>query len=104
MTPSATPLTLRFPICRPERLVEIFEQAGLSGVQSGSITVPTRFSDFHDYWSPFLRGQGPAPGYVAALTEVARARLEDQLMTAVPRSPDGAIHLTAKAWTVTGTA
>jgi SAM-dependent methyltransferase len=53
---------LRFPICRPDRLEALFSRAGLRHVESRPIDVPTRFRDFDDYWSPFLGGQGPAPG------------------------------------------
>jgi SAM-dependent methyltransferase len=60
---------VRFPICRPEPLVDLFESAGLEAVGAGSIDVTTGFSDFADYWSPFQSGQGPAPAYVASLTE-----------------------------------
>ena len=52
----------RFPICNPLALEELFRGAGLQSVESRAIDVPTRFRDFTDYWTPFLGGQGPAPG------------------------------------------
>ncbi len=48
---------VRFPQCRPERLRALFESAGLCGVETKAIDVPTVFADFDDYWSPFLGGQ-----------------------------------------------
>lgn len=93
---------VRFPICRPERLVEVFDQADLADVSSGSLGITTVFSDFTDFWTPFLRGQGPAPGYVSGLSEEDRTQLRDYLEEAVPRSPDGSISLAAKAWTIEG--
>jgi SAM-dependent methyltransferase len=52
----------RFPPCRPESLRAQWADAGLSEVVVRSIVVPTVFVDFDDYWTPFLGGQGPAPG------------------------------------------
>ncbi len=93
---------VRFPICRPERLADLFGRAGLSAVRTGELTVDTRFTGFNDYWTPFLAGQGPAPGYVAALGDSQRARLEARLRSTVPVSHDGSIRFYARAWTVSG--
>ncbi|HEX6015779.1 MAG TPA: class I SAM-dependent methyltransferase [Geminicoccaceae bacterium] len=62
----------RFPIWRPEALRQLFQAAGLTGVETRAIDVPTVFRDFDDYWTPFLGGQGPAPAYCASLPEDAR--------------------------------
>jgi SAM-dependent methyltransferase len=59
----------RFPICKPGPLRALFAEAGLGGIQDREIDVPTVFRDFEDYWSPFLGGQGPAPGYCVSLSE-----------------------------------
>jgi hypothetical protein len=64
--------------------------------------VPTAFVDFDDYWRPFLGGQGPAPGYVASLTEERRLALRDLLRGRLPTGPDGSIPLSARAWAVRG--
>jgi SAM-dependent methyltransferase len=93
---------VRFPICRPEPLRTLFEGAGLRGVATKAIDVPTVFADFDDYWSPFLGGQGPAPGYCVKLPEPARGALRERLRTALPPARDGKIHLTARAWAVRG--
>jgi SAM-dependent methyltransferase len=92
----------RFPLCRPERLADVWADAGLVDVSTASIEVPTVFADFADLWEPFLAGQGPAPGYAAALAPADRDRLRDALSAAVPRRPDGSIALTARAWAVSG--
>ena len=60
------------------------------------------FADFDDYWSPFLGGQGPAPGYVMSLTEERRGELRDLLRSRLPAMADGSIPLTARAWAVRG--
>jgi SAM-dependent methyltransferase len=94
----------RFPICQPDRLAELFAAAGLTEVHGTAVTVATRFRDFDDYWTPFLGGQGPAPGYCAGLSDAARERLRNQLRATLPRARDGSIQLSARAWAVRGQA
>lgn len=89
----------RFPLCQPESLRLLWTDAGLSEVTVRPIDILTVFTDFEDYWQPFLGGQGPAPGYVASLTEKPRQALRDLLRA---RLPGGAISLTARAWAVRG--
>ncbi|MFF6774270.1 class I SAM-dependent methyltransferase [Streptomyces sp. NPDC012637] len=89
-------------LCRPERLHSLWTEAGLAGVTTVPIDVPTVFTDFADLWDPFLTGQGPAPGYVASLTPGDRDRVRTALAEAVPREPDGSVELTARAWAVKG--
>jgi SAM-dependent methyltransferase len=93
----------RFPICRPEPLAALFGDAGLEAVATRPIDVPTVFADFDDYWSPFLGGQGPAPGYCMGLSEERRAALHERLRTGLPAAADGSIALSARAWAVRGT-
>lgn len=91
-------------LCGREPLRDLFESAGLQGVQVRAIDVPTRFADFDDYWQPFLGGQGPAPGYAVSLDEPRRAALRERIRIRLPVAPDGSITLTARAWAVRGTA
>lgn len=95
---------VRFPLCQPEPLRELFEAAGLAQVQVRAIDVPTRFRDFDDFWRPFLGGQGPAPGYAMSLDEARRAALRERIRGRLPVQPDGSIALTARAWAARGTA
>src|SRR5262245_18440733 len=90
----------RFPVCQPEPLTELFAQAGLPRVEVRPIDVSTDFRDFDDYWSPFLGGQAPAPGYAMSLSEERRATLRDRIRSTLPIAEDGAIHLIARAWAV----
>ena len=92
----------RFPLCRPEPLAVLFAEAGLRDVEARPIDVPTVFRDFDDYWSPFLGGQGPAPGYAMSLDETRRAALRDRIRSKLPITKDGSIHLIARAWAVRG--
>lgn len=93
---------LRFPICAPEPLARAFETAGLGDVEVRPIDVATVFRDFDDYWSPFLTGVGPAPGYATSLDEASLSALRDRLRATLPAAADGSIHLTARAWAVRG--
>ncbi|MGP4005067.1 class I SAM-dependent methyltransferase [Streptomyces sp. 4N124] len=92
----------RFPVCRPEPLRALWTGAGLVDVTVVPVEVPTVFADFTDLWQPFLAGQGPAPGYVAALAPADRDLLRAAFRAAVPSAPDGSIPLTARAWAVSG--
>ena len=92
----------RFPLCEPGRLERLWRDAALVDVQSTALEVATPFQDFHDYWRPFLGGQGPAPAYVAALDDARREALRDLLRARLPAGPDGRIALRARAWAVRG--
>lgn len=89
---------VRFPLCRPEALEELFASAGLEEIEVTAIDIPTLFASFDDYWQPFLGGQGPAPAYAMSLKETARARLRDRIRERLPSEANGSILLTARAW------
>jgi len=92
----------RFPICRADPLLELFQSAGLDAVSVEPIDAATVFDDFADYWSPFLGGQGPAPTYVMSLSEADREALRQRLEQRLAPDPTVPIHLTARAWAVKG--
>jgi len=92
----------RFPICQPRPLSAVFTEAGLRDVEVRAIDAPTRFRDFDDYWTPFLGGQGPAPGYAMSLAEAHRDALRDRIRSTLPVATDGTIRLIARAWAVRG--
>ena len=94
----------RFPICQPSPLAELFKNAGLQEVEVHSIDIPTCFRDFDDYWSPFLGGQGPAPGYAMSLSEERREALRERIRSNLPIAKDDSIPLTARVWAVRGRA
>ncbi|WP_327005511.1 methyltransferase domain-containing protein [Dactylosporangium sp. NBC_01737] len=94
----------RFSICSTGALSGLWSAAGLSGVTTRPIDTTAVFVDFDDYWTPFLGGTGPAPGYVASLSEEHRATLRDLLRERLPRAADGSIPLLARALAVRGTA
>jgi SAM-dependent methyltransferase len=92
----------RFPICRPDALSHLWRAGGLGRIEVHAIEVPTLFADFDDYWTPFLGGQGPAPGYCMSLPEHRRRALRDGLASTLPVRADGSIPLVARAWAVRG--
>jgi SAM-dependent methyltransferase len=105
LAPAASELdeAVRFPLCRPDRLCDLFAGSGLSEVSALSIDAAATFRDFDEYWTPFLSGVGPAPGYCASLPadqrEALRARLHDRLSP----SGSGPIVMNTRAFAVRGT-
>jgi hypothetical protein len=102
LDPDARPLDegIRFPICQPDVLQQVCEQAGLRHIEVNGLEAAMMFADFADYWSPFLGGQGPAPGYVARLEVTERVALEQHVRGALPIREDGSFTLVARAWAV----
>jgi SAM-dependent methyltransferase len=92
----------RFPLCKPEPLTDLFQTAGLEKVEVRAIEVPTVFRNFDDYWSPFLGGQAPAPGYAMSLSDEGRAALRERIRASLPTNSEGEHHLIARAWAVRG--
>lgn len=92
----------RFPICNPDALDFAFGRAGFSAVATTPLDTQTLFSDFDDYWCPFLSGQGPAPGYCTSLDESARSALRERLRATLPTQTDGSILMVARAWGARG--
>jgi SAM-dependent methyltransferase len=92
----------RFPMCRPAALASLFQAAGLAQVETGQLEIPTVFADFDDYWTPFLRGTGPAPSYVASLDPPGRELLAQRLRQRLVRGDADRIQLRARAWAVRG--
>lgn len=104
LDPAAYPLDegRRFPLCQPEPLRQLFQGAGLKAVEVRAIDIPTDFRDFDDYWTPFLGGQGPAPGFAMSLSEERRVALRERIRASLPFALDGSIPLVARAWAVRG--
>jgi trans-aconitate methyltransferase len=92
----------RFEIARPDRLSQVWRDAGLDRVEVTALEIEMVFEDFADFWSPFLEGTGPAPSYVSGLGAAEREDLRDALHAALPAGPDGRIRLPARAWAVRG--
>lgn len=94
---------IRFPLCRPDALLAQVSAAGFRNAEVTALDVSTPFASFHDYWEPFLGGQGPAPSYAMSLDDAARAKLSEKLREQLPFQDDGSIRLVARAWAVRAT-
>ncbi len=92
----------RFPMCTPEGLRSLFEQAKLEDLTSHALDVITRFTSFEDYWEPLLSGQGSAPNYLATRNEQTRAAIRERLRETLPVNATGGIDLPARAWAIRG--
>jgi hypothetical protein len=92
----------RFPLCQPGALEAAFAAAGLRQVEGRAIEIAMEFSDFDDYWQPFLGGVGPAPSYLVSLLPEQQAALKAGVSRRLPVAADGSIRLTARAWAAKG--
>jgi SAM-dependent methyltransferase len=95
---------VRFPACDPDSLAALSGAAGLASISTREIVIEARFRDFDDYWAPFERGVGPAPGYCAALPDDRREALRARLRERLSPSGAGPIVLQARAFAVRGSA
>ena len=93
---------VRHPICTPSALKAAFETAGLSSVVTRPIDVIDRLADFDEYWTPFLSGEGPGPGYLVTLPAERQAKVREMVRERLPIAADGSITLTCRAWAVRG--
>jgi SAM-dependent methyltransferase len=93
---------IRFPICNSNKLIEVFQEAGLVEIESSFLDTDTIFDDFDDYWNPFLGGQGPAPSYLASLSHELQKELKNKLRERLYCEPDGSIKLLGRAIAIKG--
>jgi SAM-dependent methyltransferase len=92
----------RFTKCNVEELNATFNCVGFSNIEATSLEIATKFSNFDDYWIPFLGGQGPAPTYVSKIGGSKRIGLKNALLQRLPINEDGSISLSARAWAIKG--
>lgn len=78
-------------------LAELRQAAGLTDVESSTLTVTVRFATFDDWWEPFTLGVGPAGAYVAGLDEPRQAELRSRFERLLPAPP---FNISASAWSV----
>jgi SAM-dependent methyltransferase len=91
------------PLSQPDGLAELRNSAGLTDVETGSLTIRMDYQSFDDYWEPLRGGQGPVGTFVQTLDAVQLTRLRAAVQSAyLSGRPDGARSLTATAWAVRG--
>jgi SAM-dependent methyltransferase len=80
-----------------------WREAGLVDVVPGEITMRFVFQDFHDYWSPYLGGDGPLGEMVMGLAPAQRTLLERKMRDIyLSNRPDGPRSFIASAWICKG--
>lgn len=93
---------VRFPICNRSQLEKAFQIAGLKDIEVEELDIITKFRNFEDYWKPFLGGQGPAPSYLASLSDDLKARIKNNIFNNLPKEQDGTISLIGRAIAIKG--
>jgi ubiquinone/menaquinone biosynthesis C-methylase UbiE len=91
-----------FPICNIDNLTELFSSCGVNSIITKEIIIDTTFSNFDEYWTPFLGGQGPAGNYLQLHDEKKRKKIRDRVKEHLPISDDGTINLIARAFAIKG--
>ncbi|MEX1124085.1 MAG: class I SAM-dependent methyltransferase [Acidimicrobiia bacterium] len=80
-------------------LAQLFQAAGLNGIEECVLTVNVEHPSFDEWWEPFTLGVGPAGDYTAGLDAKRRAQLREQCREMMPAAP---FLLTARAWAARG--
>ena len=91
------------PVAIPGGLAGFFSEAGLTKIQTHSVTIRMDYDNFEDYWQSFQGGQGPVGTYFANIESTLKARIKEAVRDAYcSGSMDGPRSLTASAWAVQG--
>jgi len=86
--------TLRFG--RPGEIAELFERAGLTGVEESTLTVAEPYVGFDDLWAGFGQGVGPAGAWLVAQPGHVRNAVREELVARMG-DPEGPFSLQAVA-------
>jgi len=84
---------------RPGHLAELLQGAGLSKVESATLTIEVEHAGFDEWWEPFTLGVGPAGTYFGSLDAEHRERLRESCAESFP---SGALSMRARAWAARG--
>jgi SAM-dependent methyltransferase len=87
------------PGVREGHLAELFEAAGLTGIESTALSVTVEHPSFDEWWQPFTNRVGPAGAFVASLEPAAEARLRGLCLD---RLGEGPLTITALFWAARG--
>jgi len=86
---------------REGHLAQLFEAAGLDGVEQSTLQVSVEHPSFEDWWEPYTLGVGPAGAFAARLDEARLAELRQRCRALLPPVP---FVLTSRAWAARGLA
>ena len=87
--------------CSPAELRALWEKCGLDDVETDALDVEASYTDFDEFWGPFLSGVGPGGDYCASLDAERRDALRDSVFRRLGE-PTGPFTLPARAWFVRG--
>ncbi|MBJ7356051.1 class I SAM-dependent methyltransferase [Nocardioides sp.] len=82
-------------------LVRMFEEAGLTDVRGGELSVTVPMASFDEWWAPYREPAGSVGDYLATRTPAQVDALRDRCRE---RLGDGPFEVTAWAWVATGAA
>jgi ubiquinone/menaquinone biosynthesis C-methylase UbiE len=80
---------------------DLFREAGLAQVATGSLEVRAAYADFDDLWDPFVHWPGPVGQFCRSLDADRQVAIREQLRMRVG-APAGSFTLPARAWYATG--
>lgn len=84
-------------------LCDLWEDAGLSEIETCTLEITMSFANFEDYWGPFQSDVTQSSSYANTLSEDERSALKDRLYDKVLGSgPDRPFMLPAQACAVKG--
>jgi SAM-dependent methyltransferase len=99
----AAPDENRMRYCTPPELLSLWEEVGLTRVETRELVAEAGYEDFEDLWAPLVAGVGPAGAYCASLDPERQRALHGAYFRRLG-GPTGPFTLTARAWFVRGTA
>ena len=91
----------QLPGARQGHLTELLTEAGLVGVEEGSLPIRVEHPSFDDWWEPFTLGVGPAGAYYRALDPERQTQIRDVCRAGLPQ---GTLVVEARAWVARGRA
>lgn len=91
------------PYCTPADLEGLWRAVGLSDPVISAIVVDAEYGGFDDLWQSLEHGSGPSSAHAASLPPDRRIELRDEFRRLLDVG-EGPFRLTARAWSVVGTA
>ena len=82
--------------------MNLFTSNQLKDIECTEIVIETKFTNFNDYWKPFLGGQGPAGKFVQTLADPEKNLLKNNIKSKLLISSDKSILLQARAYAIKG--
>jgi allophanate hydrolase subunit 1 len=81
---------------------DLWEEAGLTSIETRVIRIPVVYSDFDDFWDSNIVPVGPQGKFLQEMSPGAREQLRERLREQLPVGADGRIAYEAFANAVKG--